>query len=258
MRMTFPGTPNYALIRRAAIALIVFGVLGIASTGSAMAQRSYTKVYPAKQRIKLEVKNWSGTIKVEGCNCSEVRVTTSLESRGVRINPEMSDDTFLIDVMRDNPGNENPGFITFTIKIPSSSTLDLETRMGNIEVSNIGGDRVRAFIALEGDINLTNMHAGGVIAQNGTGTILFDGELQRGGTYSFRSTQGDINIRIPSYSTFHLEATAPSSRNITLGSFASASLNSLGGGRKLVGSVGDGQATVSVMNFRGRIAFLER
>jgi DUF4097 and DUF4098 domain-containing protein YvlB len=258
MRMMFSGMPSHVLMRRAAIALIVFGVFGIASTSRGMAQRSYTKVYPARERVKLEVKNWSGTIKVQGCDCSEIRVTTTLESKGVRVNPAMNDGTFLIDVMRDNPGNENPGFVTFTIKIPSTSTLDLETRMGNIEVSNVVGESVRAFIALEGDINLLNMRTGSVLAHNGSGTILFDGELQRGGTYSFRSTDGDINIRIPSYSAFHLEATAPSSRNITLGAFASASLNSLGGGRKLVGIFGDGQATVSVMNFRGRIAFLER
>jgi DUF4097 and DUF4098 domain-containing protein YvlB len=56
---------------------------------------------------------------------------------------------------------------------------------------------VRAHVSTEGDIELTNITASQVVAQNTIGNIFFDGEFSTGGTYEFKSTKGDITIRIP-------------------------------------------------------------
>ena len=130
--------------------------------------------------------------------------------------------------------------------------------MGNLTVSNVRGGLVRAHISSEGDITLTNIDATTVSAQNGIGNIFFDGQLQEGGNYRFASLRGDINIRIPMSSSFRLVATAPSTRNISLGPFAGPDMSLLGDGRRVVGRFGGGSGSVTVTNQRGGIAFLRR
>jgi len=104
---------------------------------------------------------------------------------------------------------------------------------------------------------LTNLGAANVSAENVIGDIFYDGEIQSGGIYRFTSTRGNINLRIPTNSSFRLVATAPSTRNISLGSFSNASMN-FGDGRRVFGKVGDGSATLTVTNQRGSISFLQR
>ena len=70
--------------------------------------------------------------------------------------------------------------------------------------------------------------------------------------------KGNINIRIPFNSSFKLVATAPSTRDISLGSFTNTSLNYVGDGRRVIGRFGEGSATLSVTNQRGSIAFIRR
>ena len=134
----------------------------------------------------------------------------------------------------------------------------METRIGDITVNGVQGALVRAHVSTEGDVTLTGIHAYNVIAENISGNILFDGDLQQGGNYSFASTQGNINIRIPASSAFRLNAMAPGTRNIILGGFSTANLLFMGEGRKVVGNVGDGRATLDVRNQRGSISFIKR
>jgi DUF4097 and DUF4098 domain-containing protein YvlB len=136
--------------------------------------------------------------------------------------------------------------------------VDIETRIGNLYVSNVRSGLVRAHISTEGDITLTNIEARAVSAENVMGDIFFDGELQQGGNYRFASMKGNINLRIPFTASFKLVATAPSTRSISLGSFANTNLSYLGDGRRVVGRFGDGSATLTVTNQRGTIAFLRR
>jgi hypothetical protein len=258
MDTLFSGARIFGLIPRAALSFVlVLAVSGLFST-SLFAQKKYSRSYPATRGLSLQLKNWSGSIVIQGCECSEVRITAIIESRGTKLNPELVNGTLVVDVMRDNQGTDDAGWVTLNIRIPASAMVDVDTKVGDIKISDLNARSIRAHVATEGDIQLINVNSGSISADNKKGTIVFDGEFQRGGVYRFTSVDGDINIRIPAFSTFSLEATAPSSRNIALGSFASAALTSIGGGRKIVGNVGDGQATVSVMNFRGRIAFLPR
>ncbi|MGI8882731.1 MAG: hypothetical protein ACR2IA_00610, partial [Pyrinomonadaceae bacterium] len=129
---------------------------------------------------------------------------------------------------------------------------------GNLNVSNIQGNLVRAHISSEGDITLMNIVSPVVGAENGIGDILFDGEIRREGNYIFRSLRGIINLRIPFESSFKLVATAPSTRSINLGSFSNGNMSFVGDGRRVVGKVGDGSAAFTVTNQRGVISFIRR
>lgn len=206
--------------------------------------------------MRVELRNISGTIVVESWNKDEIRLSATIESKGAQVVPKQVDQCLMIDVMSDNRGRSDVGDINFKLQVPVSSSIDIETRRGNIYVSNIRGGLVRAHVSSEGDIELTNIVASQVIAQNVIGNIFFDGEFSRGGTYEFKSNKGDISIRIPGDSAFRLVASSPA-RRIALNDFWNNNFKNQDG-RKMVGDVGDGRSSVSVMNFSGQITFMRR
>lgn len=224
---------------------------------SATAQRKFSRNYPAGQNVRLQLMNRTGTVTVIGWNRAEINITAELESPAAVIVPQNLSGTIVINLVRDNQGKE-VGPVNFTIRVPYSSMVDIETRIGNLTVSNINGSLVRARISSEGAITLTNIESGAVSAENVIGDIFFDGNIMEGGNYRFSSMSGNINLRIPFNSSFRVVATAPSTRNISFGSCANANMNFFGDGRRIVGSCGEGRATMTVTNQRGSIAFLRR
>ena len=220
-------------------------------------QKKFSRNFPAGQNVRLQLLNRSGTVTVEGWNRPQISISASLEAPAATINPQVVEGTIFINLVKENQGREI-GNVNFTIRVPYTSSVDIETLVGNLNVSNVQGGLVRAHISSEGDITLTNIAAFAVQAQNGIGDLFFDGEFQSGGNYRFTSMRGVINLRIPFNSSFKLVATAPSTRNISLGPFTNNSLNYLGDGRRIVGKFGDGNSSVTVTNQRGSISFLRR
>ncbi len=222
------------------------------------AQRSFSKTYPATKNVRLQLLNRSGTVTVEGWDRQEINISAYLEAPAANIVPQSLSGTILIDLVKDNQGRNGIGNVNFRIRVPRMANVDIETRIGNLSVTNVSGGLVRAFITTEGDITLTNITAGAVDAQNGIGDIFFDGEMRGGGQYRFTSMRGNINLRIPFESSFRLVATAPSTRNISLGSFASSEMSFVGDGRRVAGRFGSGSSSLTVTNQRGSIAFIRR
>lgn len=226
----------------------------LSSTGQAQQQMS--KRYPAGKNVRIELRNISGTIVVESWNKDEIRLSATIESKGTHVTPKQINDSLVVDVMSENRGKADIGDINFKLQVPVNSSVDLETKRGNISVANIRAGFVRAHVSLEGDIELTNVNASHVVAQNVMGNIFFDGEFSRYGTYEFKSNKGDITIRIPGNSAFRLEA-ASQARRIALNDFWNSNFKNQDG-RKVVGDVGDGRSSVSIINFSGQITFLRR
>lgn len=242
---------------RRVVLFLALVILGALCAGGAMAQQRVSKRYPARKNVRIELKNISGTIVVESWNRDEIRLSAMLESPKANLVPRQTQDGLFVDVMGDNRGRGDVGSINFRLQVPYNSSVDLETRLGNITVTNIRGDLVRAHVSSEGDIELTGIIATKVIAQNTIGDIFFDGELARNGEYQFQSGKGNINIRIPADSAFSLTAAAPTKR-IALGEFWNNGFKSLGDGRKYEGNVGDARSRVTVTNFKGSITFIRR
>jgi len=237
--------------------LAVGAVLALmAGSFTLQAQQKLSKRYPAGKNVRIELKNISGTIVVESWDKEEIRLSATMESKGAHVVPRQLDESLVVDVMSDNRGRSDVGDINFKLQVPVNSSVDLETRRGNISVANIRSGLVRAHVSSEGDIELTNVSASHVIAQNVIGNIFFDGEFSRGGTYEFKSNKGDITIRIPGNSAFRLVAASPA-RKIALNDFWNNNFKTQDG-RKYVGDVGDGRSSVSVTNFSGQITFLRR
>ena len=225
--------------------------------GDAVAQRRFSKSYPAGQTVRLQLMNRTGTVTVIGWNRAEINITADLEAPAAIIVPQNLSGTIVINLVRDNQGKE-VGSVNFTVRVPYTSQVDIETRIGNLSVTNIRSGLVRARISSEGDITLTNIEATAVSAENTMGDILFDGVIEEGGNYRFSSMSGNINIRIPFNSSFRVVATAPSTRNISFGSCANPNMSFLGDGRRIVGKCGEGSATMNATNQRGTIKFYSR
>ena len=239
-----------ALLSASALSLTIV-VVGLAQSPQRLSKR-----YPTGKNVRIELKNVFGTIEVESWNKDEIRLTATIESPAAHVVPKQIEGSLVIDVMADNRARGDIGDVNFKLQVPASSSVDLETRRGQINVSNLRGASVRAHVSSEGDITLSNITAGQVIAQNTIGNIFFDGEFSSGGTYEFKSTKGDITIRIPGDSAFRLVAT--STRKISLNRFWNNGFKTMSDGRRLVGDVGDGRSSVSVTNFSGAITFMRR
>lgn len=222
------------------------------------AQKRFSRSYPVSQNVRLALMNRTGTVTVEGWSRPQVSITASLEPPAANLVPQDVEGTIVINVVRDNQGRNEVGNVNFTVRVPYTSIVDIETRIGNLSVTNIRSARVRAHISSEGGITLTNIESTAVSAENVMGDIFFDGLIMQGGSYRFSSGKGNINLRIPFDASFRMVATAPSTRNISLGSFANTSTNYLGDGRRVVGRFGDGSATLTVTNQRGSISFIPR
>ena len=116
-----------------------------ASQNDVFAQRKFSKTYPASKNIRLQLNNRTGTVTVQGWNRNQVRIQAWLEKPIAKVNPQSLSGTILIDVVRENKGSE-VGDANFTIYVPYSSTVDIETVIGNINVSNVQGGLVSAKI----------------------------------------------------------------------------------------------------------------
>lgn len=224
--------------------------------GDASAQKNYSQRFSAGQNVRLQLLNRTGTVTVEGWDRQEINISASLEKPAAKIVPQTLSGTIVINLVRDNAGRE-VGNVNFTIRVPYSTMVDIETMVGNLTVSNIQSGLVRAHITSDGDVTLMNIISSTVSAENGIGDIFFDGEILDNGNYRFASRLGTVNLNIPINSSFTLVATAPSTRNISLGPFANPNFK-FGDGRRIIGRFGSGSASLAVTNQRGNIAFRRR
>ena len=247
--------PHMAVKTTVLLSVVFFFAL---FSGSASAQKRFSKTYPAGQNVRIQLLNRTGAVTIEGWTRQDVSIIATLEAPAANIEPQNLSGTIVINLVKDNQGRNEVGNVNFLIRVPYTSMVDIETKIGNLSVSNIRSGLVRARISSEGDITLMNIGSGAVSAENVTGDIFFDGEIQEGGNYRFSSMKGNINLRIPVSSSFRMVATAPSTRNISLGSFTNGNTSYLGDGRRVVGRFGDGSATLSATNQQGSISFITR
>ncbi|MBK9767687.1 MAG: hypothetical protein IPP63_12060 [Chloracidobacterium sp.] len=115
--------------------------------------------------------NRSGTVTVEGWNRSDINISATLEAPAANIVPQNLSGTIVVNLVKDNQGRPEVGNVNFTIRVPYYAQVDIETRIGNLNVSSVSSGFVRAKISSEGDITLTNIGANTVSAENLTGDI---------------------------------------------------------------------------------------
>nr|MBP6212971.1 hypothetical protein [Pyrinomonadaceae bacterium] len=134
-------------------------VFFFALTGTVSAQKKFSKTYPAGQNVKLQLMNRTGTVTVEGWNRTDISITASLEAPAANIVPQNLSGTIVVNLVKDNQGRAEVGNVNFVIRVPYYAQVDIETRIGNLNVSSVRSGLVRARISSEGDITLTNIGA---------------------------------------------------------------------------------------------------
>src|SRR5215467_4764949 len=181
-------------VTKTTILLLMSVVFFMLPVSTVFAQRRFARTYPAGDTVRLDLYNRTGTVTVEGWNRPEISITASIEAPAAVIQPQSLSGEIVIDVVKDNAGRMDIGNVNFTIRVPYTTKVNIETRLGDLNVANIRSGLVRAHVTAEGDITLTNITSTGVSAENVSGDIFFDGEIQSGGTYRFTSMKGTINI----------------------------------------------------------------
>jgi hypothetical protein len=243
---------------RAILTLAAMLVVSFSTATDIFAQKGFSKKYPARKNVRLQLSNLFGTITVETWNRSEIKISADMYPPFAPFTPEQTADALIINVKNENMGRGDVGDINFRITVPVESSVDIETRRGNIIVSGVQGAMVRAKVYGSGEIELSEIGASRVMAENVTGNIYYDGQLSAGGRYEFKTVRGDVTIRIPSNSAFSLMAAAPSTRKINLGAFVNPGLN-FSDGRKVFGNVGEeARCSLIIFNQMGSIAFIRR
>ncbi|HEY0385205.1 MAG TPA: hypothetical protein VGC64_04305, partial [Pyrinomonadaceae bacterium] len=207
------------------LTLCALVALSFAASAEVFGQKGFSKKYPARRNVRLQLTNLFGTITVETWNRNEIKVSADMYPPVAPFTPEQTEDALIINVKNENLGRSDVGDINFRITVPVDSSVDIETRRGNITVTGVQGAMVRAKVYGSGEIELSDIGASRVMAENITGNIFYDGQLAEGGKYEFKTVQGDVTIRLPADSAFSLMAAAPSTRKINLGSFANPGLN---------------------------------
>src|SRR5215210_5877093 len=124
--------------------LAAASVLSVSFAFDAFAQRNFSRRYPARQNVRLELVNRFGKIEVLAWNKNEIKVTANMDSPVAHFNPAQSEDALVINVVNDNRGRGEIGDVNFQIWVPSNSTVEIVTRRGNIIVRDVTGSRVRA------------------------------------------------------------------------------------------------------------------
>src|ERR1044072_7641885 len=131
--------PPAHITRRSRPALFAF-LFVIVLTSAAIAQQRVSRDFPAGKNVLLELKSVSGTITVETWKRDEIKITAMMEAPAVHFNPRQTEAGLVIDMVGDNRGRNDVGDVNFRVQLPARSSVDLETRRGQISVSNVQGD----------------------------------------------------------------------------------------------------------------------
>ena len=139
--------------------------------------------------------------------------------------------------------------------IPSSATLQLKTVTGSIGVSGVSGEMVLSCTSGSVEVRDGTL-SGQTLLITTTGSVTFNGALNRIGSYRFETTSGSVNVTVPSESVFHVEATTMTGSFHT--NFPGLEVQHLMG-HQASGDVGSTpQATVSLRTMTGSIKLYQR
>jgi hypothetical protein len=89
---------------RAVMLTVAAAVICAFSAESAVAQKRFSRTYPAGQNVRLQLLNRTGTVVVEGWNRNEVSISAYMEAPAANIEPQSLSGTIYINLVRDNQG----------------------------------------------------------------------------------------------------------------------------------------------------------
>lgn len=216
------------------------GVVRAETTGK------FEKTYAPRGAAQLTLSNVNGTIHVKGWEKRTISVRSNAES-AVAIQDEVMGDDIRITVKRDLFRLRRSDFEVF---VPINTSVVLKSFMGDIEVTGISGHV--SVNSIDSNVRLIGLNSPSVDVRVTSGDVLFDGQLQEGGSYNLQSFKGDIDVSLPAETSFSLNARALS-ENINLGAFINNLSRSSRGAKGISGTHLNGNSRLTLTAFAGRI-----
>jgi len=174
-----------------------------------------TKYFTVSTNPTLVVNNDTGSIHVRaassvnqvtiqatkhtnfGGNLNDVTVSYTQNTAGNTINvivSRVSGSSFL-----------NSASVDFDVTVPSVAALQLKTNTGSIDVTGVSGQMM--LTSNTGSVQANDGTASGTTELvTNTGSVTFNGSIDRSGSYRFETNTGSVNVTLPSDSAFHLTA----------------------------------------------------
>ena len=227
------------------LSLIASACLVVASTGMAGPPTRFERSYTPRGAAHLTVSNVNGRIRVTAWDKRTVSVRADA-GPSVAIEDRVAADDITISVRR----NFRLSRADFEVSLPADSSLVLRNVIGNIEVQGITGHI--SVNSIDSDIRLLSVNSPSIDVKVTSGDIYFDGELREGGSYSFQSMRGDLDVTLPGSTPFNLNARALS-ENINLGGFLSSLTGTSRGTKGVSGNYLKGGSRLTLTTYDGRI-----
>lgn len=227
--------------------LIVMAASFLLGSVCAAAWDRFERTYNTRRPAHLTITNTQGEIIVSTWNRRTVSVRADVTSPAI-VEDRVAGDDINITVK----AGLRLGRANFEVFVPADTSLTLSNVVGQIDVKGLTGQvSIKSF---NSNVKLTNINSPSVNVLVTSGNLFFDGELQKDGFYSLQSMKGDIDISIPTESSFRLTARALS-ENINLGGFTS-NLSGIGkGSKEVTGTYRNGGPKLNITAFAGRILF---
>jgi DUF4097 and DUF4098 domain-containing protein YvlB len=214
-------------------------------TASADSQQRFERSYTTQHPAHLTISNVNGFIHISSWDRKNILARASA-SPSVYIEDQVVGDDITISTKR----NLRLGRADFDVTVPADTSLTIKNIVGKIDVRGITGHV--SIHSIDSDVQLTKVNSPSVDVIVTSGDIYFDGELHEGGSYSLQSMKGDLDVTLPSATSFNLNARALS-ENINLGSFLNSLSGSSRGPKGVSGTYLKGGPRLTLTAYAGRI-----
>ena len=199
------------------------------------------RTFPADSETAVEIRNYVGQVKVHGWSQPQVKVVALRKTQAVEPHIELKANRVHIHTHDlDSTASASDRVIDFEVWAPPGAQLDIYLESGSVLVENFTEDiRVEATAAnvrvyrLDGYTTVSSLSGGveiehcagrvevtsvsgtvwfrnnesrNLVAGSTSGDIHYEGDIQRGGSYEFRTNSGDVELTLPANASFELNA----------------------------------------------------
>ena len=220
-------------------ALVVLTALLLAPL-AASAER-IERTFPADADTAVEIRNFIGQVKVHGWSQQQVRVVALRKTQAVETHIEMKANRVHVHTHNlDTTAGAADRVVDFEVWAPPDAQLDIYLESGSVLVENFteairveataasvrvyrldgystvstlsGGIEAEAcagrveVTTVSGTVWFRNNESRNLVAGSTSGDIHYEGDIQRGGSYEFRTNSGDIELTLPANASFELNA----------------------------------------------------
>lgn len=195
--------------------LSMFAAIGYNFTGYTSSTPE-TQYFAVTANPTIVINNDIGSIQVQagGTGTNVTVLATKHATFGgnvndvhVSYNQANEANTITINVDRTTNTNFfNSPSIDFNVTVPSTAALELKSNTGSINVSGVSGRM--SLTSNTGSVDVRD----GLLTSNSTlnsntGSITFNGSIDKTGAYHFTTNTGSVNVTLPASSVFHVDAT---------------------------------------------------